>query len=146
MQLHELKPVQKREVKRRIGRGGKRGSYSGRGVKGQKSRAGRRIRPAVRDLLIRIPKRRGFHNNPKSEKPLVVNLSLLERKLKPLHSGAALIVDRTVLDQAGIVLKKYDGNVKVLGGGDITFPIAVRGLAVSAPARKKIEAAGGSVN
>ena len=63
MMIHELPSIKKRA--QRIGRSGKRGSYSGRGVKGQKSRSGRRLRPAERDLILRIPKMRGFANAPK---------------------------------------------------------------------------------
>ena len=59
MQLHELKVENKNRAKKRIGRGGKRGTYSGKGMKGQKSRAGRKIRPSVRDLMQRTPKLRG---------------------------------------------------------------------------------------
>jgi ribosomal protein L15 len=59
MQLHEVQPIHKNKSKKRIGRGGKRGTYSGRGMKGQKSRAGRKIRPSVRDLIQRTPKLRG---------------------------------------------------------------------------------------
>lgn len=61
MQAHQLLSSKKRS--RRIGRGGKRGSFSGRGIKGQKSRAGRRIRPQVRDILKKIHKRRGYGRN-----------------------------------------------------------------------------------
>lgn len=59
MQLHELQPIHQSKSKKRIGRGGKRGTYSGKGIKGQKSRAGRKIRPAIRDLIQRTPKLRG---------------------------------------------------------------------------------------
>jgi len=59
MQLHQVQPIHKNKSKKRVGRGGKRGTYSGRGMKGQKSRAGRKIRPAVRDLIQRTPKLRG---------------------------------------------------------------------------------------
>jgi len=62
MQIQELKPNCKNKKKKRIGRGGKRGTYCGRGLKGQKSRAGRRIRPAVRDFILRTPKLRGKGN------------------------------------------------------------------------------------
>ena len=62
MQLHELRPTEERKAKKRVGRGGKRGTYSGRGMKGQKARAGRRIRPAMRDLMQRTPKLRGVKN------------------------------------------------------------------------------------
>lgn len=62
MQLHEIQPVHENKSKKRIGRGGKRGTYSGRGMKGQKARAGRKIRPAIRDLMQRTPKLRGVKN------------------------------------------------------------------------------------
>jgi len=62
MQLHEVRPVTINKSKKRVGRGGKRGTYSGRGIKGQKSRAGRKIRPAIRDLMQRTPKLRGSKN------------------------------------------------------------------------------------
>lgn len=62
MALYKIAPEHKNKTKKRVGRGGKRGTYSGRGVKGQKSRAGRRIRPAVRDLIQQIPKLRGAKN------------------------------------------------------------------------------------
>jgi len=67
MQLHQLQPANKNQKKKRIGRGGKRGTYSGRGVKGQKSRAGRHIRPAERDLIQRLPKLRGQKNKPRKK-------------------------------------------------------------------------------
>lgn len=60
--LHTIKPTVRIKSRKRIGRGGKRGTYSGRGMKGQKSRAGRKIRPAVRDLIQRTPKLRGARN------------------------------------------------------------------------------------
>lgn len=68
MQLHELQPNHGYADRKRIGRGGKRGNTSGRGQKGQKSRAGRRIRPAERDLIQRLPKLRGVKNKPKYNK------------------------------------------------------------------------------
>lgn len=60
MQLHELKPKHKRKKRKRVGRGGKRGTYSGRGIKGQKARAGRRLKPVIRELIKRYPKLRGY--------------------------------------------------------------------------------------
>jgi len=62
MQLHELNPEHKNKTKKRIGRGGKRGTYSGRGMKGQNARAGRKLRPAIRDLIQQLPKLRGSKN------------------------------------------------------------------------------------
>jgi len=62
MQLHQLQANHPNLAKKRIGRGGKRGTTSGRGTKGQHSRAGRRIRPAERDFIQRLPKLRGIGN------------------------------------------------------------------------------------
>jgi len=61
MQLHELQPEHYNKDGKRIARGGKRGKTSGRGQKGQKSRSGRKMRPAVRDFVQRLPKLRGKH-------------------------------------------------------------------------------------
>jgi len=60
MQLHQIQSIHKSKTKKRVGRGGKRGTYCGRGIKGQKSRAGVKIRPAARDLIKKIPKMRGY--------------------------------------------------------------------------------------
>ena len=82
MQLHQLQPIHNLKNKKRIARGGKRGTYSGRGQKGQKSRAGAKIRPAEQDLIIRIPKRRGFKNKPLGLKPLIINIGELEKQFE----------------------------------------------------------------
>ena len=68
MRLHELKPFHPNKSHKRVGRGGKRGTTSGHGTKGQKSRAGHKIRPAERDLIQRLPKLRGFANKVKRGK------------------------------------------------------------------------------
>jgi large subunit ribosomal protein L15 len=60
MQLHELRPIHKPHKKKRIGRGGKKGTYSGKGIKGQKSRAGRKFKPLIREIIKRYPKKRGY--------------------------------------------------------------------------------------
>ena len=62
MNLHQIIPEHRNATKKRIGRGGKRGTYSGKGIKGQKSRAGSRVRPGTRDLIQQIPKLRGSRN------------------------------------------------------------------------------------
>ncbi len=68
MQLHELRPKHKLKKKKRIGRGGKTGTYSGRGVKGQKSRAGAKFEPIIRGLIKRYPKLRGYRFKGKKAK------------------------------------------------------------------------------
>lgn len=133
MQLHQLKG-QSLKRKLRIGRGGKRGSYSGRGVKGQHSRSGRRIRPAERDLILRLPKLRGFFNKPKSEKPLVLNVKDIARHAQ----GKAVVVDMTFLKSVHLVPKKYKGTVKILGMGEIGNSVTVQGIALSKSAQAKL--------
>jgi large subunit ribosomal protein L15 len=138
MQLHQIKPTIKSRKKKRIGRGGKRGTYSGRGQKGQKARAGRRIRPAERDLIQRLPKLRGFKFKPLKPKPVVVNLSDLEKKIK------GDVINRQTLLEAGLI-RKSDKRIKILGNGEVKRAFKVEGLEISQSAKKKIEAAGGQV-
>jgi len=147
MKLHALLKTKKRV--QRIGRSGKRGSYSGRGVKGQKSRSGHRIRPAWRDLILKLPKIRGFRNKPKDEVPAVFNIGALAAKFQAQAQketkGGALVLDRALLQSAKLIKKDYKGRVKVLGTGEISFPVTIQGLQVSAGAKEKIEKAGGKV-
>ncbi len=145
MQLHQLQ-VKSHKKAQRIGRGGKRGTTSGRGQKGQKSRAGHRIRPAERDLILRIPKRRGFRNKPKSSKPTIFNLDDLSLVLKVAGSGGKqILLDKDFLAQSGLLKANYPGDVKILGDGEITVPVAVEGIGVSKSAKEKIEKAGGTI-
>lgn len=129
MLLHQLKPKHfLKRAKPRVGRGGKRGTYSGKGVKGQKARAGHRIRPAERDYIQRLPKLRGFRNKPKSVKPKIVNVGDLEKLIK------GNVIDPAVLP-----------NTKILGDGELKKPYTVKGVLLSKNAKNKIEAAGGKV-
>jgi large subunit ribosomal protein L15 len=147
MKLHELKTLKTRKTQR-IGRSGKRGSYSGRGQKGQRSRSGHRIRPAERDIILKLPKLRGFRNKPKADVAEVFNLGELSKKLavQAVAAGAAaLVVNHELLRKAKLVNKDYKRPIKILGTGEIAFPIAVHGFEVSKSAKLKIEKAGGSV-
>lgn len=137
MQLHTLQPNHSQKAKKRIARGGKRGTYSGRGIKGQKSRAGRRIRPAERDLVIRLPKLRGFKNKSLEEKPRAINVG----KLATL--GITEVTLET-LRQKGLISAR-EKRVKILGEGELSSPLHVKGIAVSKSAKMKIERSGGSV-
>jgi large subunit ribosomal protein L15 len=144
MRIDELKSIKKKT--QRIGRSGKRGSYSGRGVKGQRSRSGHRIRPAERDLIMRLPKLRGFRNKPKTEKSRVFNLDVLQARLQSFAKGGApLEINESLLKVAGMLSKNFKGYVKVLGNGEIKFPVQITGIEVSVSAKRKIQKAGGSV-
>lgn len=138
MQLHQLRSIHKRKSKKRVGRGGKRGTYSGRGQKGQKSRAGHRIRPAIRDLLIRIPKLRGVKNKPIRPKPKIINVGELER-----IAGDGLLNKKILLDKK--IIKKPSERVKLLGKGEVNKMFVIEGLALSEKAREKILRAGGKI-
>jgi large subunit ribosomal protein L15 len=138
MQLHEL--GHKKQYGKRIARGGKRGKTSGRGQKGQKSRAGTSMRPALRDLISRIPKRRGFANKPSSPKAHVVNVGLLAK-----HATGKAEITVTTLKELKLVPNRFRGPVKILGFGSVTTALKLSGLEVSDSARAKIEATGGSI-
>ena len=146
MKLHNIKLRVTEKLRQRIGRGGKRGSYSGRGVKGQKSRSGRKLRPAQRDLILRIPKLRGFRNKIKKDKPIIFNLKDLYRAIKTNSKpNSPLTVNKEFLIQSGVVSAGYTGEIKMLSQGDINIPLAIDGIAVSKRTREKIEKAGGKI-
>src|SRR3990167_719360 len=103
MQLHNVVSSNNKSRKR-VGRGGKRGTTSGRGTKGQKSRSGHRMRPAIRDLILRLPKRRGYHNRPVSKKPFVVSLSVIAEKAKIFSREKKDIeINKNFLKEVGIL-------------------------------------------
>ena len=79
MQIHELKPKHKNRGKKRVGRGGRKGTYSGKGMKGQKSRAGRKMVPIIRELIKRYPKLKGYRSFAIDNYFAVVNLEVLEK-------------------------------------------------------------------
>jgi len=146
MQINTLIRKTKEKEKKRVGRGGKRGTYSGRGIKGQKARAGHKIRPEIRDLLKKIPKLRGrgLHVNTSiTKKPFVVNL----KNIVEVFSDKNIVTPKTLLEK-GLVSKK-DGKVppiKILGTGTIAKAISISGCAFSLSVREKIEKAGGTIN
>ncbi len=121
----------------RVGRGGKRGTTSGGGQKGQKSRSGHRIRPAIRDLIQRLPKLRGYRNKQKHDRPAEVTLTQLAKL-------SAATITKDVLVTAGLVETK-NMSVKILATGRLLKALKLEGLPVSAGAKAKIEKAGGSV-
>ncbi|MDP3991053.1 MAG: uL15 family ribosomal protein [Candidatus Pacearchaeota archaeon] len=142
MQLHEIKPIHKKKRRKRVGRGGKRGTYSGRGIKGQKSRAGRKLVPEIRHLIKRYPKLRGYRFKSIHLKPVVVNLGFLEKEFK-----AGDIVSPEILLKQGLIrrIKGKVPTVKILAGGNLVKKIEVEGCKVSKAAKENIEKAGGTV-
>ena len=145
MNLHDLKPAPgSTQSRKRVGRGvgSGYGGTSGRGMNGQGSRAGGTKGPGFEGgqtpLAMRLPKLPGFRNINRKEY-LPVNVSRIEAKYE-----AGEVVDGESLVAKGII-KHADSLVKVLGDGEITKAVTVKGLKVSASAQAKIEAAGGKV-
>lgn len=129
--------------RKRVGRGdgSGHGSYSGRGQKGQKSRAGFSHKPGFEggqlSLVKRSPRKRGFFNLFRIEYG-VVNID----QLNQFASGSEITPEG--LRAAGLV-KSRRQPVKILGDGNINYPLRVKAHKFSAAAKAKIEAAGGKV-
>ena len=148
MQLHELKPTTPKKAAKRIGRGGKRGKTSGRGHKGQKARAGNSTRPEMREHIKKLPKLRGHGVNraqtvnAEKVQATVVNIAALEAGFE-----AGATVNPKTMVAAGVLetVRRRAPKVKVLGNGELTKKLVVENCQVSASAKTKIEAAGGTV-
>ena len=143
MKLHELAPAPgSRKVRTRVGRGigSGLGKTSGRGHKGQNSRAGGGTRPGFEGgqmpLYRRLPKR-GF-TNIFGKEYAIVNVSELNR----FEDGA--VVDPVALIEAGVLKNVRDG-VRILGNGEITKSLTVIANGFTKTAEEKIIAAGGKV-
>jgi len=142
MQLHELKPKHKSKGKKRIGRGGKKGTYSGKGNKGQSSRAGRKMAPIIRELIKRYPKLRGYRRFVLKDYSVAVNLETLENNFK-----TGDIINPENLIKSGIVrmIKGKAPEIKILGSGKLTKQLTIENCKVSKSAKEAIEKAGGSI-
>jgi len=143
MKLSELRPSEgSRKKRKRVGRGNGsgHGKTSCRGSKGQNSRSGGGVRPGFEGgqmpLTRRLPKR-GFYNRFRKD-IIAVNVEQLKR----FTEGS--VVDAEALLGSGIIKRKGDG-IKILGKGDIDYPLTVKVNNISRSAREKIEASGGSV-
>ena len=142
LQMHDLKPAPGAKKDRiRVGRGeGSKGKTSGRGDKGTKKRY--QVRPGFEGgqlpLYMRLPKLRGF-KNPFKKEYQVVNVAALA-ELFP-QGGEITVAD---LVAKGAVRSGHP--VKVLGDGEVSAAYTIKGVKVSASAKSKIEAAGGSVS
>jgi large subunit ribosomal protein L15 len=144
MQQNNLKsPVGATHKRKRVGRGdgSGHGSYSGKGCKGQKSRAGGGVRLGFEGgqlaLIKRLPRKRGFVNIFKTEYSIV---NVGELKAFPAN---AKVTPKELLDIG--LIKSVKCPVKILGNGEIDRPLVVKSNKFSAAAEEKIVAAGGKV-
>ena len=142
MQIHELRPKHKNKGKKRVGRGGRKGTYSGKGNKGQKSRAGRKMVPIIRELIKRYPKLKGYRSFVLEDYSAVVNLETLEKTSKDGET-----INPENLLKKGIIskMKGRTPKVKILGTGKLTKKLVVENCKTSKTAKDAIEKAGGSI-
>jgi large subunit ribosomal protein L15 len=152
LNLSNLKPAQARKDRKRIGRGlgsGK-GRYSGRGLKGQKSRSGsHKMRPGFEGgqnpLYMRLGKQRGPYSKdampmgPHRTSTQPVNVGTLEERFE----AGAEVTPETLVEKGLIRNTRID--VKLLGQGELTKTLSITVHAASASAREKVEGAGGSL-
>jgi len=152
LNLSNLKPAQARKDRKRIGRGlgsGK-GRYSGRGLKGQKSRSGsHKMRPGFEGgqnpLYMRLGKQRGPYSKdampmgPHRTSTQPVNVAALEERF----DAGAEVTPETLVEKGLVRNTRVD--VKLLGQGDLSKELSITVHAASASAREKVEAAGGSL-
>jgi large subunit ribosomal protein L15 len=150
LSLSNLEPAQPRRARKRIGRGlgsGK-GRYSGRGIKGQKARAGSHtMRPGFEGgqmpIYMRLGKQRGPYSKdampvgPHRTSTIPVNLRDLDRVF---DDGAEVTVE-TLIEKG--LIKNSRTDVKILGEGELKKKLTVTVHAFSASARETIEKAGG---
>ncbi|MFH0906730.1 MAG: uL15 family ribosomal protein [bacterium] len=154
MQLYQLKPNNKTKSSKRIGRGGKHGTYSGRGVKGQKSRAGRKPRMDFAGgdttAIKRLPKKRGSIGGLKNavrgpkmfrlkkiRKQVVFNLKdFSDKKWKE----GDIISPKSLLEN-GLVdrIKGRIPRIKILGDGELKNNLKFKNVELSKEAKKKNE-------
>lgn len=146
MQLHEIRPKHKFKKGKRVGRGGKRGTYSGKGLKGQKSRAGRRFKPAIRELIKKYPKLRGYKqkikNKSQKSKLVILNLDILEKKF----NSDEKVTPKTLIEKK--LIRKIKGRmpkVKILGKGKLMKKLIIENCQFSNSAKEAIEKAGGII-
>src|SRR5215218_3461961 len=152
LNLSTLRPAQKRKTRKRIGRGmgSGNGRYSGRGIKGQKSRSGSHtMRPGFEGgqmpIYMRLGKKRGPYSKdampvgPHRTSTVPVNLRDLERAFE---NGDDVTLE--TLREKGLI-KNTKTDVKILGTGELKKKLSVTAHAFSATAREKIEAVGGRV-
>ena len=146
MQTHEIRRATPYKKSKLVGRGGKRGKTAGKGGKGQTARAGHRVRPAMRDIIKKLPKLRG-HGKNRSE-------SVFYRGPEAVVNVGALnvfsnddTVNPTALVAKGLIGEAFGKNpkVKILGTGDLSVKLSIERCTVSETAREKIEKAGGTI-
>lgn len=144
MQINTLQLKNIRKKRKTIGRGGKKGTYSGKGIKGQKARSGAHVNPLFEGgrstLTDHLKKVRGFKSvNPKKS---IVKISTLEKNFQNDD-----IINVEALVKAGVVsANKANNGVKILGNDKLSIKLTIgKDILLSASAREAVTKAGGIV-
>lgn len=143
MQIHEIS-IKKKSKKKCIGRGGKRGTYSGRGMKGQKARSGGNVDPLFEGgrttLTDKMKKLRGF-KSPYAKK-VVLSLAKIDKN----YADGETVSVVTLMEKKLIKNTVLKNGVKVVANGELTKKVTIsREIGISATAQALIEKAGGTV-
>jgi len=144
MQINTLQLKNKKKKRKTIGRGGKKGTYSGKGNKGQKARSGAHVDPLFEGgrstLIDHMKKKRGFKALDK--KLATVSLAKLENKFP---DGAVINKDALIKSK---IIDRIDAEkgIKILGGDKITKKFTIdKEIKLSASAKEAIEKSGGKI-
>ncbi|MBD3238131.1 MAG: 50S ribosomal protein L15 [Candidatus Moranbacteria bacterium] len=148
MQIHQLKSKIQSKKKKRIGRGGKRGTYSGKGIKGQRSRSGsggKGLSEKGRNSWVkRFPKLGGFQ----SVKPdnIIVKTSVLNQKFKSDETvSPESLLKKSIISKPK---RKHTGavqQVKILFDQDLAKKLIIKNCLLSKSASNSVKKAGGQL-
>ncbi|KKT49953.1 MAG: 50S ribosomal protein L15 [Candidatus Jacksonbacteria bacterium RIFCSPLOWO2_02_FULL_44_20] len=144
VKIHNLASVSKTKPKKRLGRGNSsgKGTYSTRGIKGQKARSGSggmRKRSVMRQLIKKIPKLGGF----RTPGPLPVSLSL--EIIQKFYEDGETVNRASLVAKRIITARKARGIIKIIGNTKIKNRLLIEGIRLSKQAQSLIEKAGGSL-
>ena len=144
MQINDLKLNTRKKKRKTIGRGGKKGTYCGKGNKGQKARSGAHVDPLFEGgrstLIDHMKKKKGFKSL--NIKPMIVSLGDIEKKFK---AGDVISIDS--LKKTGLVGKiERNQKIKILANGKISKSLSFdSSVILSKSAVSEIEKSGGKI-
>ena len=142
MQVNKIKRIHPNKKAFKFGRGGKHAKTAGRGTKGQKARAGRKLRPELRDMIKKLPKLRGRGKNSFKSfeiKPATVNFDAISK----LYTKGETVSKATLIEK-GLVHARAR-SVKILAKGELTSPLTFSGVILSTTAKAALEKSGGTI-
>ena len=143
MQVNQLKPKHKLKDRKIVGRGGKKGTYSGKGIKGQSSRAGRKMVPIIRELIKKYPKLKGYRSFVLQNNSVVVNLDILDKNTK---DGETINPENLIKKGIIRMAKGMVPKVKILAKGNLSKKLIIENCKFSIKAKEAIEKAGGKIS